>query len=79
MRNSTMRIDRRKHRPRPQCFRANAFAGVRSSRLGTDAGALAPASRTSSFTLLAEHRVKMVTQAAYQCGFSDMSHFLAGF
>ncbi|MGF6411566.1 helix-turn-helix domain-containing protein [Paraburkholderia sp. MM5482-R1] len=28
-----------------------------------------------SFTLLSEHRVKMVTQAAYQCGFSDMSHF----
>ena len=28
-----------------------------------------------SFTLLSERRVKMVTQAAYQCGFSDMSHF----
>lgn len=28
-----------------------------------------------SYMLLSEGRVKMVTQAAYQCGFSDMSHF----
>lgn len=28
-----------------------------------------------SFELLARRRVSLVTQAAYQCGFSDLSHF----
>ncbi|WP_027802718.1 helix-turn-helix domain-containing protein [Paraburkholderia dilworthii] len=32
-----------------------------------------------TFVLLSEGRVKMVTQAAYQCGFSDMSHFSRAF
>ncbi|MBO9127747.1 MULTISPECIES: helix-turn-helix domain-containing protein [unclassified Rhizobium] len=32
-----------------------------------------------SFSLLAERRVSQVTQAAYQCGFNDLSHFNRAF
>lgn len=33
----------------------------------------------ASFSLLAERRVTQVTQAAYQCGFNDLSHFARAF